>query len=354
MQRRLVFLLVLIFLAAAMGFAQMTSRYNSYDNVTEIFDSSGNLTSATVTSTLEGNTSWNGYPPCHHTGTVTVDFGGVYSSASVGPVWPNYYMDKSTYVTLPGTATCFTSGGCQVSQDNANVDCECNGPFYSGAGQLDGETVPKVAISLRDQSGQGVFGDDAGRTSYVQNVNSTGGLGFFLQTLGNVFPEKCAVGAEFVGTVFPSSYTQNIQLHREVINEGCYYGITPTACSDKTTPYDDTSVPQLYDWNPHSCGPTVGACSAGKVYDVDAPGLDPYNNTAALRMRVNFREYATLDDGVTPVSPNLYFYVRMSCLTDSAGQHNNFNMDYSSQGDNQISIGGCTPTTADLSGSCSW
>lgn len=141
-------LAAILAMTAGTGIAQMTSRYNSYDNVTVSMDANGSVTSATVTSTLEGNTLWNGYPPCHHTGTAVVEFGGVYSSASVGPVWPNYYMDKSAYVTLPGTASCFTGTGCQIS-DSAEVDCECNGLFYQSDGSQSGGSSNNWSLMIQ-------------------------------------------------------------------------------------------------------------------------------------------------------------------------------------------------------------
>lgn len=129
-------MLLVLFLAAIGGSAQMTSHYSSYDNVTTTSDSSGHLSTVTVTLTLQGYTQWNCcYPPAKHTGNVNVTFGGVSSSNTTGQVNPNYNMNVSTSVTLSATDDCFNNEtGCLLSADSGEVICSLSGVFFSGAG----------------------------------------------------------------------------------------------------------------------------------------------------------------------------------------------------------------------------
>jgi hypothetical protein len=81
------------------------------------------------------------------------------------------------------------------------------------------------------------------------------------------------------------------------------------------------------------------------VYLMDAPGMYAENvDGNVYRGRWNFLAYAELPDG-TVVSPDYYFYVRVSCQRTSTGVQ--FVNDPNIPGDNQIGIGS-TPTTWDL------
>jgi hypothetical protein len=98
---------------------------------------------------------------------------------------------------------------------------------------------------------------------------------------------------------------------------------------EKPPGFDDTSPGTLQDENPQSGG------SAGKVYDLDAPGVHPPSvDGKTYRSRVNFSTYAALPDG-TQISPNYNFYVRLSCTQSSSGYQ--FVSDVA--GDNQIGPG---------------
>ena len=286
---------ILMLLMTAACFAQMTGNYNSYDNLTMNFDTNGNLSSATVTLTLEGDTSWGGYPACQHTGYATVDFGDGYSSNSEGPVWPDYYMNTSTYVTLVGTDACFGNGiGCTVDQDYTEVDCDCEGIFYTQDGGYGGDTVPTVSISMQS-TGQ-VAGDNIGRQAYDQAMDSL--------YLGVSNP--CQIGVQFTGTVNPSTYTGTLTFDRTVVSRKCFLQNTEVSCGDgKTPPFDDQSVGTLLDTDPQSGG------SGGKVYDLDAPGNQPPTSSWS-RLRVNFEEFVK-DSAGTVVSSKFKWYARTSC-----------------------------------------
>ncbi len=337
MRTKHICLMAAILIASAVsGFGQMTSNYNSYDNVTMNFDSNGNFLSATVTSTLEGNTLWNGYPPCHHTGTAVVDFGGVYSSTSVGPVWPNYYMDKSAYVTLPATADCFTGGtggGCYISGDYVLVDCECDGTFYNQDGGHSGKKIPKVDISVMLSTGDKVAGSFAAEqyTAYTH----TDALGPRAGTYSLNNNPGCSVGTELVGVVSPTTYAGHITLHREVTSQGCYKGSNIDQCG--TGVGDDTGI--WLDVDPQQSNPV------GKVYNSDAPGIawsGSGNVSIPVRVRFNFQAWA-IDDTGTAISPKINFYIRTSCTQDSTGAH----LATDVSGDNKGAIG-TTPTTWNL------
>lgn len=89
---------------------------------------------------------------------------------------------------------------------------------------------------------------------------------------------------------------------------------------------DDTSNAIYQDQNPQSGG------SAGKVYDLDAPGAKPTSADGnTYRVRTNYYAYATLLDG-RPISTNYYYYVRASCKKTSSGLQ--FASDVA--GDNQV------------------
>lgn len=139
-----------LLLAAANSSATMAYNYSSYDNLTDNLDSNGNLLSVTVTLTLEGYTSWNNNPPAKHTGSVILIFGGVYNTNTTGEVNPNTEMDLQATVTLDATDTCFDDGGCEVTEENADVTCTVAGFVFGGSGSMSGWTIKhaKTRISF--------------------------------------------------------------------------------------------------------------------------------------------------------------------------------------------------------------
>jgi hypothetical protein len=147
----------------------------------------------------------------------------------------------------------------------------------------------------------------------------------------NVLPEPGGryLGNEMVGTMVPSAYKGNITLHRTIVIDAGYVDRVEYVT---TSNEDDTSLPPLRDDNPQSGG------SAGKVYDLDAPGPLP-SDGILYRYRANMRAYAALADG-TRISPYYLYNVRISCKgTPSASQFVN-----DVPGDNQIGSGFALPT----------
>jgi len=210
------------------------------------------------------------------------------------------------------------------------VDPICNSrssPQGSGGG-----TVVSATISQRTSST--VSSDDAALSSY-QNAVGTTNLGNIIEN-GNV--RGCGIGLETIGSVAPSNYTGSVIMHRTIVNQGHYVNSTDAGGGTPANT-DDTSPSNFRDDNPQSGG------SAGKVYDLDGPGLHPSAvDGKTYRYRTNFSAYATLSDGtlISP-SPGFFFYVRLSCQLTGPGYV--FINDV--PGDNQIGIG-TTNTTWNL------
>jgi hypothetical protein len=190
-------------------------------------------------------------------------------------------------------------------------------------------SAPPTATITQRTSGT-VSSDDAALPNY-QNLYGT-------TNLGAIFPSGtyggCALGYETIGTITPSVYNSSVIIHRWLISRS-----DPVNSSSGIIdgPFGDDS-PALYrDDLPQSGG------SNGKVYDTDAPGVAPGNvDGNTYRYRINFYTYAALPDG-TRISPNYYFYVRLSCTRNTFGYQ--FVNDV--PGDNQIGSGS-TPLTWNL------
>jgi hypothetical protein len=131
--------------------------------------------------------------------------------------------------------------------------------------------------------------------------------------LGNIIANGvevgCLIGNEEIGTLTPSSYTGNVEVHRLVLSESEYTNSTLTHSETNT---EDTSKPSLRDDNPQSGG------SSGKVYALDAPGTSPYYvDTNTYRLRINFAIDAELPGGSTRIS-RYYYYLRAGVLPEDS------------------------------------
>jgi hypothetical protein len=222
-----------------------------------------------------------------------------------------------------GSTTSQTSGQLSMARPRACI-LETKAP--SG-----GVNVVSAVISQRT-SGQ-VSSDDSALSNYQTAVGTTN-LGNFTNI--SAF-HGCGIGIETIGVINPSNYTGNVTIHRTIVNQGFYTNSTDSG-GEKTN-YDDTSPSQYRDDDPQSGG------SAGKVYDLDAPGAHPPGIDGNIyRYRTNFSAYATLPNGAV-VSPSYgyFFYVRLSCQQVGAGYV--FVNDV--PGDNQIGSG-TTKTTWNL------
>ncbi len=77
-------------------------------------------------------------------------------------------------------------------------------------------------------------------------------------------------------------------------------------------PFDDTSPNDVRDDDPQSGG------SGGKVYDLDAPGVGGgFPVGTILRIRTNFRQWATLSSGGNRLSADLQWFSRVSIIKTS-------------------------------------
>jgi hypothetical protein len=263
--------------------------------------------------TFNGNTiGCVGYSQLSCGGPSGYSPGGDYSWTAATPMAsPNCSGDLSCTDSSTGV------GSGSISFEATNGSC-----FFSATSTVT-SNPPSATISLRTSGS--VSSDDAALPNY-ESAEGTTSLG---PIIGNgAATPGCFVGLEAVGAISPSSYTGNVILHRQFVSDALYTNSTKTGGS--TTPQDDTSIPGFRDDDPQSGG------SAGKVYDLDAPGTGttagPGSNI--YRYRGNFYEYATLPDGTT-ISSNNNFYVRVSCVKTTSGYQ--FVNDLS--GDNQIGSG---------------
>jgi hypothetical protein len=179
--------------------------------------------------------------------------------------------------------------------------------------------------------------DDAAAPAYIK-IEGTTALGPIIGTGQN---RGCFIGNEMVGKITPSTYTGTVTLHRWILADAYYAGSTPI-CQPQTnacakTNYDDTSKdPTVHDDDPQSGG------SAGKVYDIDGPGIFPNQpDGITYRYRGNYYAFAALPDG-TRISPFYNYFVRVSCKLTASGYQSVNDV----PGDNQIGPEiGPTPTT---------
>jgi len=233
-------------------------------------------------SKLNGVAHWtyssNGCPTCYFTATDNDQLVGV-----PGVVYP-FLWDGAAFCSIVGAFSNIGSGG--------------NIPLVT------------AVVTQRNASTDSVSTDDAAGQNY-QKVEGTLHLGPFI---GSGTSKGCFIGFETIGTLTPSTYAGSVILRRQIVNDATYTNSTNTGgLTDK----DDTSQPPGRDDDPQS------GMSAGKVYDLDAPGTNnPNVDGNTYRYRGNFYAYATIPDG-TPtgirISPNYAFYVHISCTKTASG-----------------------------------
>ena len=133
MRRRIIVVTFVPILATAISaLGQMTSHYSSYENITFNSDGNGHLSSASLTVTLEGYSS-DCMCGALHTGTVNANIAGHFVSRNTGQHYPTYYMDISAISSVAASDSCWTNG-CQITADEAMVDCTVIGSFYDSYG----------------------------------------------------------------------------------------------------------------------------------------------------------------------------------------------------------------------------
>ena len=192
---------------------------------------------------------------------------------------------------------------------NENMNDNCPTANISPQGPA---SVVWVSLSLRNTYGESPSSDDSASREYVIALGSLNTLGTFFST-GAGANHLWRTGVEIVGTVSPSDFAGTIVIQRQVDGTCTYSTATLLSCRG---PFPDTSDPAFRDDDPQSGG------SAGKVYDLDAPGIGTTANDPAntiLRVRTNFRQWATLN-GV-PVSYDFLWYSRVSVIKSDSGDN---------------------------------
>jgi hypothetical protein len=248
---------------------------------------------------------------------VDESFYGHWSTASTAIATVDYYATHTGKAV--GSTTSFTSGYLLHPTPRA-----CSNVLRSPQGS---DNVVSATISQRTS---GTVSSDDASTTYTTTTGTA--------NLGKILPSGpyggCAIGYETIGYLTPSIYAGNVTLHRYIVSRSIY---TNSTNGGNLMPGDDTSPPEWRDDNPQSGG------SAGKVYDLDDPVVAPLSvDGNTYRTRINFYAYAELPDG-TQISPNYYFFVRLSCTKTAFGYQ--FVSDVT--GDNQIGSG-TTPLTWNL------
>jgi len=255
--------------------------------------------------------------------TISRTGGWTYSPSSC----PNCYYSVTSneqMVGVPGVVYPWSWDGAAI--------CSIVGNFWGNSGSVNLVDV-SAQISQRNSSAQTPSNDDSAGPNYesatgVMNLGNFTNIGTF---------KGCGIGYETIGSITPSNYTGTVTINRIVSSDKVYTNTTEITADEEPPGYNDTSSVVYQDQNPQSGG------SAGKVYDLDAPGEHPPAiDGNVYRLRVNFYTYAALPDG-TIISPNYNFFVRISCQLLGPGYV--FVNDV--PGDNQIGMG-TTNTTWNL------
>ena len=129
-----------------------------------------------------------------------------------------------------------------------------------------------------------VSDDNAGKAEYIDRTGADG-FGFRIYNLAG------ALGVEFVGTVHPSDFDQNVVFRRKFIASKEYSN--GTLRSSDLDERMDTSDAEIRDDDPQS------GDSEGTVYDLDAPGvlILAENPGDTDSRRVNFKQWTTYTVG---------------------------------------------------------
>jgi hypothetical protein len=314
--------------------------YASYDN--------GILTGNSAPKMIEFDTISGGIPWTTNTsqlesvavatadGVATIS-GGLVNTYGQGGSLTSYNLGLQNPIyreggTWNGVSASFSPMAVQAAQLDAALSPAPYFPFLSRGSANAGRV--SVLLTLHSSgcspSPCTVSSDDAALSSY-QNAEGTTNLGAIV---GTGYQVGCFVGSEMVGKITPRNYTGSLTLHRLLINEADYKNTLAYSTSFNV---DDTSRTPFRDDDPQSGG------SAGKIYDLDAPGpADLPVDGNIYRSRFNFYAHAALSGG-TRVSTFYKYNVRMSCQGTASGPQ--FVNDV--PGDNQVVVG-FTPITWDL------
>jgi hypothetical protein len=262
------------------------------------------------------------------------------------------FADGTTTTTITSSQTVTVQG---VTPSSQAGDVQLVAVPAADPGVLLAEVqASAVSVTISLKSSGPPASDDGKGTTFLQGAKALG-PGVDTEPPVPGASKSCAVGVELVGAVTPSDYTGTVSLRRSIVN-GAYYQGSTACCGSPATPGDDTSFAAMMDSDPQSGG------SAGKVYDLDAPGIAapfsiPQGQSAILRYRTNFVEYAVLGAASHELgaksstkkasTKDFPFWVAVSCTWDASGDNQVLATDLSGNGDNSAGTG-TTNTTWNL------
>jgi hypothetical protein len=236
----------------------------------------------------------------------------------------DWWSGNTSIATVTNTAVTGEAAGTTTA--NASGVIFLDGCFEDPVHLSNPVSVLSATVSL-NASGQ-VSATDGASTLY-KGVAGSLNLGIMAGQLG--VNNACFGGNELVGTVQPSTSTGPVTVKRTLVTGGCYEGSTAVSCGIANGA-DDTET--LIETNPQNVTP--GGSANGHVYNLDTPGVTDPLATTPDRVRYNFTAYAVGPDGVTQISPNLSYYVVISCIQGSSGIAE---LSTGVSGDNQIGLG---------------
>ena len=276
--------------------------------------------------------------------------------------FPGAAIDGSTSSTFDlNTTATFPVVGTERSSSANNISLALSGT--SNVSSPVNLTV--VAVDISPQASAGNV------TSYDDNRMAASNYGLLFAPGRNApFPlgpvinygnSRCAVGVEVAMKVHPSDYMTGVAWARITTNGAVYSNDTLFAALGNNSDFDN---PQYEDPQPDV---------SGNIYDLDATGVTPSGHGSTARIRVNFtgqvvfgtpgllyngtnqnkasisfvNEYLSQAQITQPVK----FFVRASCAFAPTPPNAPVNFLNDVPGDNLADLG-CTPTSANLTGSC--
>lgn len=229
------------------------------------------------------------------------------------------FDDGSTTITIPvgGATQVVKIKGVTASQkaDDLTLIASTNPKTTVGSVKF---SVVSVQLDWKTLNSDTISGDNAANSDFFNKYKPSPGLGSQNYTgLGPFATDSfwgCHTGVQFSGAVTPSDYKGTVVLRRTLVS-GAWYdsvnGLLKTFPNDQNPP-NDTSDPGTRDDDPQS------GTSKGVVYDLDAPGINGMRSPESQYLRMNFIQYAVLDDSRNSVSVSESFpwYTRISCGMD--------------------------------------
>lgn len=244
-----------------------------------------------------------------------------------------FASNNSTTMEITQTSDVVIEGITESSTRN-NIRLQAN---RSDGRKLDDEDFSVLWVTLQLRT-SGTVSDDNAARDVIRSAMGTLNLGT-LRSTGSIAAQIWRNTVEIVGTVSPSNFEGKIKLPRFRILSQYYYNnvlqLTRQAGLD-----DLPGADVLRDFDPKP---------RGRVFDFDGPGIGFGGVTTNVgdtrRQRVNFRQYATYEEGgqTKKASDDLLWYARISIVKTASGDA----LATDVSGDNQAATG-TTPLTWNL------